>query len=81
MSKVLETENIQKGDLMYFFDENGNVHHATIISGINENGIFFSGNTKRRFNYPLVNAFLDGENGVYIIMINDELNKEVKCVD
>ena len=75
MHEELTTENIQKGDLMYFFNEKG-VHHATIISNIGEKGILYSANTNRRFDYPLVEALENGDKGVYVVKINDELHKE-----
>lgn len=66
--------NIQKGDLMYFIDEQGNVHHATIISSVINGKIRYSANTTRRYDYSLERALNQGEYGVYIIRINDELN-------
>ena len=71
---ILNDQNIQKGDLMYFLDKEGNVEHATIISRIDEGEILFSGNTKRRYDYPLKEALeSDSYMGVFIIRIKDEL--------
>lgn len=75
MHEALTTKNIQKGDLMYFFNEEG-VHHATIISNIGEEGILYSANTNRRFDYLLIEALENGDKGVYVVKINDELHKE-----
>lgn len=80
MYEILKTENIQKGDLMYFFSDEG-VHHATIISDIGKQGILYSGNTSRRFDYPLINALENGEKGVYIVRMNDELHKEAGYIE
>ncbi len=68
---VVSNNNVQKGDLMYFVDEKGNVHHATMISKVENGMIYFTGNTKRRFNMPLKDA-LDGDS-VIIVRINDEI--------
>lgn len=78
MFKVLKNENIQKGDLMYFFDENGNVHHATIISSVRKEGIYYAGNTKRRYDASLAEA-LSSNPGVYIVKLNNELPMEGVC--
>ena len=69
--------NIQKGDLMYFIDQKGNVEHATIISNIIDGQILYSGNTTRRYDYPLADALQTGNyGGVYIVRIKDELDCE-----
>lgn len=78
MEGAVEKFNIQKGDLMYFINEAGEVHHATIISKVEAGNIYYSGNTKRRYNYQLMDSFEDGAEGVYVIQIKDELlRKEV----
>lgn len=69
--------NIQKGDLLYFNDQQGNVEHATIISNIVDGQILYSGNTTRRYDYPLADALQTGNyGGVYIVRIKDELDCE-----
>lgn len=75
MEQKLEAYVIQKGDLMYFYDEDGEVHHATIISNIDGRGILYSGNTSVRYDYPLSEAFKNGENGVYIVRIKDDIER------
>ena len=75
MEQKLEAYVIQKGDLMYFYDEDGVVHHATIISNIDGRGILYSGNTSARYDYPLRDAFENGENGVYIVRIKDDIER------
>lgn len=59
---------------MYFLDKEGNVEHATIISSISKGEVFFSGNTKRRYNYSLKKALGSGSYmGVHVVMIKDEI--------
>lgn len=66
---------INKGDLMYFV-ENNEVHHATIISSVGDGEIRFSGNTRRRFDYKLSDVFGDNEY-VYIIRLKDNYMEEL----
>ena len=68
IQSVVKQYNIQKGDLMYFKNKDGSVHHATIISDVIDNKIFYSGNTKRRYDQPLDKSFGDG---VYIVHMYD----------
>lgn len=67
---------------MYFIDEDGNVHHATIISTVTNDAIAYSRNTKRRFDYSLEQSLEDGEYGVYIVRIKDQIeavSEENQC--
>ena len=71
---ALSNNNIQAGDLMYFgeMDANGNilVHHATIITSIDNNSIYYAGNTISRFDYPLLDSFDSADNKmVFIVQI------------
>ena len=69
---ALSNNNIQAGDLMYFGekDANGNisVHHATIITSVDENSINYAGNTNSRFDYPLIESFLSSDNKMVFVV-------------
>ena len=68
--------NIQTGDLVYFINEDGKVHHAAIVSDVSDDDILYAGNTKRRFDESLSDAIgPNGEYGVVIVRINDELGR------
>ena len=71
IKSAVQTQGIQKGDLMYFSDEGGNVNHATIISRVDDEMIYYSGNTKRRYDQSLEESI--DENGVRIIKMNNVL--------
>lgn len=55
---------------MYFDDDaNGNPNHATIISSVDSNMIYYSAHTSSRFDEPLT-TYLDHSGGyVYIIIM------------
>lgn len=62
---------------MYFIDEEENIEHATIISSIIDGQILYSGNTARRYDYPLADALETGKyGGVFLVRIKDELAYE-----
>ena len=61
---------------MYYgtMDEKGNVevHHATIITSVDDNSINYAGNTNTRFDYPLAESFREpGNETVFIVHIDD----------
>ena len=71
---VASEGNVQIGDLVYFINEVGTVHHAAIVSNVEDGDIKYAGNTKRRFDASLSATIgPDGEYGVVIVRINDEL--------
>lgn len=58
---------------MYFYDDNGNVAHATVVSSVAKNEISYAGNSKRRFDANLSKVLKSGDfAGVYIVRLKDE---------
>lgn len=53
LSSNIESLGIQKGDLLYFYNAEEGVHYATVISKIDDQGIYYSANSNRRFDEPL----------------------------
>lgn len=50
LQEALDTYNVQMGDLLYWVQQNdGRPDHATIISDVKENKLYFAGNTSARF--------------------------------
>ena len=74
LSDNLKSLGIQKGDLMYFYGDGG-VHHATVISSVNEGKIRFSANTNNRFDHLLTAALGDSDvdYGVLIVRLNNTI--------
>lgn len=64
---------IQRGDLMFFYADNGAALHAAVISKIDETGIYYTANSNRRFDQPLMPTLSNAswEKGVYIVRIKD----------
>ena len=67
-SALLQT--VQPGDLMYFYDKEGYVKHASIISSVDDNGIKYSSNSVRAFDKDLSEG-ITSYSGVYVVRIND----------
>ena len=63
---------MQTGDLLYWDDGgDGKMNHATIISGVDENGnLLYAGNTSWRFDQRVDEVFSDGE-VLYIVRLKD----------
>lgn len=61
---------IQKGDLLYFYNAEEGVHHATVVSKVDDQGIYYVANSNRRFDEPLKNA-LDNEDAFRIVRLRD----------
>ena len=70
LSSNIESLGIQKGDLLYFYNAEEGVHYATVISKIDDQGIYYSANSNRRFDEPLKNG-LDGVDAFRIVRLND----------
>lgn len=50
IKELLQNYSIQTGDLLYWSEKGkGFANHATIISKVDENGIYYAGNTSARF--------------------------------
>ena len=74
MEYNIENSNIQVGDLMYFAEkEDRKIYHATIISKIEDNKIYFAGHTSDRKEQDLTGYF--DSNMVFIIRIRDDAVK------
>ncbi len=58
---------------MYFLNAEGQIHHATIISKVDANMIYYTGNSVRRFDERLESTLGNGEKGALIIHLNDTL--------
>lgn len=71
LSSQLSSLNIQPGDLLYFYNEEG-VHHATIVSKVENGSIYYSANTNNRFDENLKTA-VDGntEHGFLVVRVKD----------
>ena len=74
IEEVLQNNNVQKGDLLYFqeYDDDGNavVTHATIISSVHSHDILYAGNTVSRYEYSLTSSLSSPDYiGVYIVTI------------
>ena len=71
ISSVARNGGIQPGDLLYFSSAPDKLpYHATIITDVNNDEIYYSGHTKSRFDYPLSASI--GDETVFIIRIFDE---------
>lgn len=72
---VIESGKIEKGDLLYWSNNNGEtVHHATIISNVSENDILFAGHTRSAFDKSLFENL--GDEMVIIVKLRDYLVQE-----
>lgn len=70
-----ESNPIQKGDLMFFSNDNETAHHATLIHDVNENGIYFSSHSEPFINKNLVDAMEDSSGETFfIVRIKDKNN-------
>ena len=69
IAAVLEENNIQKGDLMYWSEgSDDEIHHATMISSVDDT-IKYTGNTMTRFDKALEESL--GNETVYIVCLRD----------
>ena len=62
------SQGVKPGDLLYFANENG-VHHATIITKVDDQMIYYAGHTRSQFDEPLGPHM--GSDFVYIVKISD----------
>lgn len=69
---ALENNTIQKGDLMFFEDESG-IFHATIISSVDDNMIYYAGNSSKQYDKALEDGL--GNDKVKIVIMNDVIDK------
>ena len=63
---------VKAGDLLYWdFENDGTYNHATIITGINDkNELLYSGHTKPRNNYSVIDSY-EPENKITIVIMKD----------
>jgi len=69
IASIAANGGIQPGDLLYFSNHNG-VHHATIVTMVDTEMIYYSGHTNSALNKPLSSGI--GNDTVYIIRIFDD---------
>ena len=68
-----EEKPIQKGDILYFSSDKETAHHATIISDVKEDTIFFSSHSEPFLSKNIIDGLADLKGGTfYIIRINDK---------
>ena len=70
VGSLLSGLGVQKGDLIYFYDSNGKVHHAGMVSSVDTGEILYTANSISRFDASLESA-LEEEAGVYIVRLKD----------
>jgi len=69
-----KNSNIQKGDLLYFaYRNNRIVYHATIITKVSDDEIYYNAHTSARDEEPLSNKL--ESNMVFIVRIRDDAEK------
>lgn len=70
----LPSLGIQAGDVMYFYNEEEGVHHAAVISKVENGEIRYPANSANRHDYALEAALegSDEEDGVLIVRLKDE---------
>ena len=66
ISSVVKFSGVQAGDLLYFANKNG-VHHATIITKVENGMIYYAGHTRSTFDEPLDQKM--NQDSVYIVII------------
>lgn len=62
---------IQPGDVMYFYNKEEGVHHASVISKVEHREIYYSANSVNRYDQPLREGLKEND-GVLVVRINDE---------
>ncbi len=68
LSSQLPSLGIQAGDIMYFYNQEEGVHHAAVISKVEDGEIYYSANSVIRDDQPLVNG-LEENDGVVIVRL------------
>lgn len=75
IADVVKNYNIQQGDLLYWSSADADdIYHATIISKVDDEMIYYAGNTQRQFDQSLADSL--GNSTVYIIRINNYIEGE-----
>ena len=68
LSERLPYLGIQAGDIMYFYNQEEGVHHATVITKAEDAEIYYAGNSLNRFDRPLTGA-VEEVGGVVIVRL------------
>ena len=68
LSERLPYLGIQAGDIMYFYNQEEGVHHATVITKAEDAEIYYAGNSLNRFDRPLTGA-VEEDGGVVIVRL------------
>ena len=76
IEETLEKYNVQIGDLLYWVNDNGEVHHATIISSVEGGEIKFAGHTRSADYKKLSDTMISNGESVYIILMNDYVEEK-----
>ena len=70
MANAIQDYNIENGDLLYFVKKNGAVHHATIITDIEDNVLKYSAHTEARRDEKVTEGLLQKET-IYVIRLKE----------
>jgi len=78
LDALWQSKRIQPGDLLYWSDGKG-VHHASIITDVSDEDIFFSENSNSKYNESLTNKLNDPTNtdtSITIVHLKDSVFKQ-----
>lgn len=64
-------QTVQPGDLLYWDDGDG-VHHATIVTKVENGHIYYSGNTDSKKDADLEQAMKGNGESIHIVKLKDE---------
>ena len=70
IAAVASSGGIQTGDLLYFSTDGLTVHHATIITTVTDNMIYFAGHTSSQYDCSLADKM--GSETIFIVRICDD---------
>ncbi len=71
LNELISINNIQVGDVLYFMDSETDVAHASIITGVTENDIYYSAHSDPATNKSLSTVIKEKYYGIKILIIND----------
>ena len=72
LAEEVSSLGVRPGDLMHFYNGDGELHHAAVVSSVIGEEISYAGNSKRRFDAPVGSALGPGNfDGVFIVRIKD----------
>ena len=74
IKEILRNYDIQTGDLVYWSEKgDGYANRATIISKVDENFIYYAGNTSKKFDERITNDKFKRYKCIYIVRLKDEV--------